>query len=262
MHLLYVDGSGDPGGWGATPGHHPSKRYILSAISVPAHEWNNAFSKFLQLRKHLKNTFGFPIRGEIKGRWLVYPKYADHPNRYKAIGPRKRRFEMYAMVLSNLAHVFTGSKVFNVHADKLNRGGRPAHTNFEEVAWNRLAQRFHNHLMWSASNAPGMIIADENNEPKVRSLLRKMRAHNPISSVITGTSYQAPITNLIEDPVFRVSQHSYFVQVADLISFALLLMLDRKYRNFNADRLFSYVEPLLEKRASRTDPHQMGIVHI
>jgi len=61
-----------------------------------------------------------------------------------------------------------------------------------------------------------MVIADTGNEKNIRGLMRKLRVYNQVSSHYGG-SYSAATTNLIEDPVFRDSKASAFVQLADLL---------------------------------------------
>jgi hypothetical protein len=107
----------------------------------------------------------------------------------------------------------------------------------------------------------GIIFADETNEVKIRRILRKMRVYKPVPSLYCGY-YHNPIRQVVEDPVIRQSQHSYFIQVADLIAHALYRKEHRKgsYRRFNVDRLFDTIRPLLLSEASRSDPE--GIVRL
>ena len=266
MYLMYVDASGDPGNYDLQPNESkPSRKYIVSSITVPAVHWNDTFQQFYQFRRYLKNQFGFPIRTELKGKWLASPKYADrdsHPH-YKQLGNKASRMQMYETIMAHLPQIFKYSKIINIHVNKVNRTTMVDWSNYEEVSWDRLAQRYHTYLRKETNSSPGMIIADENDEPKVRGLLRRRRVHNPLPSTVQESGYyQAPITTLIEDPVFRRSDHSYFVQVADLISYALLMMLEKKMRKYNADRFFEYLDPILNKDASRKDLYGYGIVHV
>ena len=72
-----------------------------------------------------------------------------------------------------------------------------------------------------------------------------------------------PLVNIVEDPVMRDSQFSYFVQVADLAAHALYRKLYPKtaYKKHNADKLFDALAPICHPMASKYDPHGMGIVH-
>jgi hypothetical protein len=71
------------------------------------------------------------------------------------------------------------------------------------------------------------IFADEGREFEITKALRKMHVYNPIPSQLGGWangSFTRNITTdrIIEDPVFKPSHRSYFIQLADCVAFALL----------------------------------------
>jgi hypothetical protein len=68
------------------------------------------------------------------------------------------------------------------------------------------------------------------------------------------------VTNLIEDPYFKDSEHSYFIQAADLAAFLLYQKLSPSSyaRKKGLTNYFDRLDPILCKVASRTDPQ--GIV--
>lgn len=72
-----------------------------------------------------------------------------------------------------------------------------------------------------------VIFADEGREYEITKALRKMHVFNPIPSQLGGWasgSYTKNITTdrIIEDPVFKRSDRSYFIQLADCVAYALL----------------------------------------
>jgi hypothetical protein len=72
-----------------------------------------------------------------------------------------------------------------------------------------------------------MIFADEGRELEITKTLRKMGVFNPIPSrwgIWDGGDRMRniPIQRVIEDPVFKRSHQSYFIQLADCAAFALL----------------------------------------
>jgi Protein of unknown function (DUF3800) len=71
-----------------------------------------------------------------------------------------------------------------------------------------------------------VIIADEGRETEIIKALRKMHVYNPIPSQLggwpTGSTKSITIDRVIEDPVFKQSDRSYFIQLADCVAFALL----------------------------------------
>jgi hypothetical protein len=71
------------------------------------------------------------------------------------------------------------------------------------------------------------IVADEGKAHQITRALRRKHHHNPIPSSRGGWPGGQPTRNItieriIEDPVFKPSDRSYFIQLADCISFALL----------------------------------------
>jgi hypothetical protein len=260
---MYVDESGDPGLWApGTPVHlRPSPHYILTGVIIPAPLWQTCLTVMVDVKRTLRQSYGLRVRDELHGAELIHPRGNQA---YKRIGGRKRRVSLYTYVLREVAAQMPQTKIVNVHLNKANpyyASSTAPGADPEERAWEWLIQRFSNHLTRDCDGDLGMILADETNEIKVRRVVRKIRVHNQVGSMYGG-SYSVSVRNIVEDPVMRNSQHSYFVQIADLVSHALYRQLYPKgsYRKYNIDRLFDLVDPLLLKAANRKDPQ--GIVHL
>jgi hypothetical protein len=78
-----------------------------------------------------------------------------------------------------------------------------------------------------AYRARAVIIADEGREPDITRTLRKMSVFNPIPSRFGSwepgvASRNIATERIIEDPVFKPSHQSYFLQLADCVAYALL----------------------------------------
>jgi hypothetical protein len=71
-----------------------------------------------------------------------------------------------------------------------------------------------------------VIIADEGRETEITKAVRKMHVYNPIPSQLggwpNGSTKNITIDRIIEDPVFKASDRSYLIQLADCVAFALL----------------------------------------
>jgi hypothetical protein len=72
-----------------------------------------------------------------------------------------------------------------------------------------------------------IIIADEGNERSITKTFRKMNVFNPVPSQLGMWSggqraKNIPLERMIEDPFFRRSDQSYFIQLADCVAYALL----------------------------------------
>ncbi|MFA4838441.1 MAG: DUF3800 domain-containing protein [Candidatus Neomarinimicrobiota bacterium] len=257
---MYIDESGDPGWPDSTKpaSEQPSPYFALSGLIIPANEWRNYLTMMVDIRRNVKTQFGFPVRAELKGSELINPR----GNLCLKKMTRKKRVKLYALVLDSIASSFTQARLINVYLDKNNP--RHASTNatkdIEILAWARLIQRFDMFLRRNG-NEIGMVFPDEGKEAKIRSLLRKMRVYNYISSHY-GPPYNAPVTQIIEDPVMRDSRISYFIQIADLVAHSLYRKIIPKasYQKWNVDLLFDRVSNLLVQQASKGDKY--GIVYL
>ena len=157
--------------------------------------------------------------------------------------------------------------VITVVIDKAGKG--PTFDPFE-VAWRYLIQRFENTILNRKFPGPanpvdhGILVPDATDVKKLTALLRKMRRFNPVPNQL---GYAAPIRNLtlrhtVEDPVFRDSAHSLFIQAADLCAFlAYQQEAPSAYvRKQGGHKLYQQLDPILCKVASSKDPQ--GIVRV
>lgn len=130
-----------------------------------------------------------------------------------------------------------------------------------ERGWATLLQRFENTM--KAHNFPGptnadecgMVIADNTSGEDLRNLQRKMRRYNPIPSKYGSYSRNIPVKLIIEDPVFRDSRHSYFVQMVDVIAYftSQYLKPNKIVKKQGAAKYFERLDPVLVKKASPAD---------
>jgi hypothetical protein len=168
--------------------------------------------------------------------------------------------------MQSLVGVFPTAKTFSVYVDKdAAFQSNYRRENYLTLAWNYLLNRYHRFLEHNCDNAPGVVISDDSASSTIRSLMRKMRVYNPLPSHYDPRGfYNAPVRTIIEDPFFRESQHSYFVQIADIISHSLYrkLYVKGSYRRYNLHKFYDYLDPIILKTATSKDPLNMGIVRI
>jgi hypothetical protein len=93
-----------------------------------------------------------------------------------------------------------------------------------------------------------------------------MRVHNPIPSRFGGwgssSTSNLPLSQFIEDPVFKDSAQSYFIQMVDFCAYALLRM-ERPLPTKSAlgyDKAYEILKPIAFKGANQRDPRGLGII--
>jgi hypothetical protein len=196
---------------------------------------------------NLKKDHGIFLRKEIHARDLIAGR-GRISDRVISKWQRSRIFHGMLSLVGSLPNMM----IFNVCLPQA------GHADPQLVAWDRLMNRaertmleFENRetlirksLLADASKGLGdrtelletrlniyrsraVVLADEGREHEITKAVRKMHRFNPIPSMLGAWSsgkYTKSITidRIIEDPVFKQSDRSYFIQLADCVAFALL----------------------------------------
>ena len=157
--------------------------------------------------------------------------------------------------------------VVNVVVDK---SGKPVDYDVFEMAWKALLQRFENtisHRNFPGPSNPderGMVFPDHTDDRKLMQLMRRMRRYNPVPHRSDfGTGYRdLRLRTVIEDPNFRDSRHSHFVQASDLAAFLLYQheCPSAYAKRKSVQNYIKRLEPILCKAAAPRDP--LGIVRL
>lgn len=213
MLLAYVDESGDPFG---DPAQRGSPAYTLGVVVVRDHEWADAFDALINMRRDLKNTFAIPVRAEVKAAYLVRN---EGPLKGARLSSSQRRY-IYRRHFQVMER--SSIRAFAVVADKqqLARAGNLAQT--RELVWDTLFQRLS--LMHDRDDpgrvSPVLLVHDEGEELTIRKYARRARRFLTAGSAYGTGSLRLSQRWLIDDPVSRQSDHSLFVQCADLVAYA------------------------------------------
>jgi hypothetical protein len=252
---MYVDESGDPG-----LTLSPNRYFVLSGLVVHELRWRESLDQLIEFRKRMQRTFGLRLREEIHAAAFI-----NRPGPLVRI-PRNDRLTIlrsFANELATMPHL----NVINVVVDK---STKTAGYDPFVMAWKVLIQRFSNTI--SHRNFPGpmnpdergMIFPDQTDVKELTQLIRQMRRYNPIPKQPSfGLGYRnLAVTNIVEDPSFRDSSHSYFIQGADLTAFLLYQKLapNSYIKRKSAHNYFDRLEPILCKVASSKDGQ--GIVRL
>lgn len=253
MYLMYVDESGDTGLVGS-----PSRYFVLIGLVIHELRWQSCLEQLVAFRRSMRGAFGLRLREEFHAAALV-----NKP------GPlvRIRRHDRLAMIraFADALAQMTDTSLINVVVDK---STKTCGYDVFASAWKALIQRFENTI--SKRNFPGpanadergLILCDHTEDRKLMRLLRQMRKYNPVPSQLATGYRNLPLLYVIEDPSFRDSEHSYFVQAVDLAAFLLYQHLkpNAYMRSHSGQNYFARLVPILCRVASPKDPE--GIVRL
>jgi hypothetical protein len=275
VRFFYVDESYD------------KEKYCLSAIMIRHSDWKECFDMVREHRVNLKKDHGIYLRKEIHARDLVAGrgKISD-----RVIGKwqRSRIFQGLLTLVASLPNV----KLFNVCLSVAD------HADPQMVAWDRIVNRIERTMLeyerielplrralttsaeeklaaidaeridqrLNIYKSRAVIFADEGREFEITKALRKMHVFNPIPSQFggwsTGRTKNITTERIIDDPVFKRSDRSYLIQMADCVAFALLkseVSPTPKIARYGIDKMFdNTLRGICFKAASPRDP--LGIV--
>ena len=231
--------------------------FAMSALIVPVGVWRDTFERVKAHRQSLKATYGIFTSKElhalefVSGRGRIAPQMVPK-------GLRARLFHETMDMIAALPLVAVISGVW----DMRNTSKTEIHTK----AFSRIAER----LQRRAADMNGHIlrVVDEGKDVELRKVARRSAVYNLVGSAFGAWEDGSPAKNipnerLVEDPIFRSSVSSYFLQLADFIAYALLKSetpptpLVQKYRLGQA---YERLGPVVVKAASRKDPRRLGIV--
>lgn len=234
VFLIYIDESYD------------DTHYAYSAIFVPIEEWNNIFQKVLLWRKGLHQNHGIDVNGEIHSTEFVGGRGQPITNRDKNY--RAKLFNSFLEMIEGLPSI----KIINgITGNKLHH----------KTLFKYIVTRINTNLKYE--NALGILICDEGNENKLVSMVRSLKKENQIWSAYSyGTHLSCPLDRIVEDPLFKTSKSSYFIQLADMVAFSLL----RNEKPIigktlpEVQQAFEHLDNVLVKQAFKNDIRGKGIV--
>ncbi len=255
MYLLYIDESGDSGIVGS-----PTRYFTLTGLVVHELRWNEYLDRIVAFRSRMRTKFGLLLREEVHSARLI--------NKPGDLARIKRNDRL--TIIRNFANEIAAMPDLSIINIVVDKQGKAATYDVIDMAWKALIQRFSNTM--SRRNFPGpanpdergMVIPDMGEVKKVTTVLRRMRRYNPVPNQMGhGAGYRnLLITNLVEDPYFKDSEHSYFIQAADLAAFLLYQSIapSSYFKKKSAHNYFRRLEPVLCKVAATVDPD--GVVRL
>lgn len=211
MRIAYYDEAGDDG----FPSYS-SSLFALSAVYMHYLQWQPNFERVQEFRRALKRDFGFPVKLEMHTKYFALGK-----NPYRPLGlsedDRLQVMDLFADLIGSLQ-----LSIINVVVVKPNLTSQAV--GVLDTALKFSVQRIENDLDPTRNaDARFMIITDPGRVGAMRTTTRRIQRINYIPSRFTASPYRREITALIEDPIQKDSKESYFIQLADFVSFVTYL---------------------------------------
>jgi hypothetical protein len=236
LFLVYIDDSGDE--------HHR----CFSALIIHESVWREVRGRIRDFRRDLKTSDAIFITKELHATDFV----AGRGRISLEIVTKARRCEIFRETLRFIA---TLPKI-----QLINGFSTRAH---EYEVFERMMNRVNRTMAEWKSHA--LIICDEGKD--YTGLVRRMSIYNPIASQYGvwpdgSKTRNIPTDRLVEDPVFRNSKQSVFIQLADFAAYALFrseVPLASKAK-YGLDLAFQELHPICLRAAFAKDPRQLGII--
>lgn len=236
MHFVYMDDSGD------------ESTRCFSAIIIHEHQWKEVHASIKAHRRALKATDGMLVTKELHATDFV----AGRGRIGNQVVSKTRRCEIFKQTLELVARLPNASMMNAI-------GPRPA----ERLIFERLINRINKAMAEWKSNA--LIVHDEGKD--YTGLVRRMGVYNPIQSMYGAwpggkPTKNIPTDHILEDIIFRKSQKSDMIQMADFCAYALFRSehpLPSKTK-YGLDRAFEVLHPICIKKAFGKDPKRLGII--
>ncbi len=239
MDLVYVDDSRD------------EALCIFSALVIPSEHWRRAFDTIKGFRRKLKVSDGIYVYKEFHATEFTRGK-GQIADRVVPKGRRRQIFKDTLRLVTDLPHAQLMNAAFP-HKD-------------DERAFEFLLNRINKGAQVDDSQA--LLICDDGKQEAYTKLARRMSVFNYIPSryglweEVGASKKHIPTERIIEDPVFKDSRQSYFIQLVDFCAFAPLRYLRPTSiaERYGVDQSFLLLEPILVKEACQKDPLGLGII--
>lgn len=208
MHLTYIEDSGD------------EQSCVFSALTIRADRWRSCLQKIKKFRHDIQTSDGISVYKEFHA-WKFVSGRGKLADRVVTKGRRCQIFKQTLQMISMLPEVRLFNTVFPIKASE------PAYEALlESINWNLQQQDSHT-----------ILICDEGKETIYTKLVRRMQ------NLENGA-----IDRILEDPFFKQSDQSYFIQLSDFCAYALLRQEHpiASKTKYGLDQAFNLLEPISE----------------
>ena len=238
MFIFYIDASAN------------RQLFVLSALRLTSERWREAFDQIKGFRRNLKNRYGVYVKKELHATDLVAwrGKYGSKP-----IG-KYLRSQIFREVLK-FTTTLPDAEILNVCITVPHCPVDPYLRAFE-----RMLNRIQANLIDNQTQR--IVFLDEGKEGMIRKVARQMAVFNWIPSKFGSWENgelrrNIKTSRVIEDPIFKSSESSYFLQLVDAVAFSLLkreVLPTPLVAKYGINPMFNFLRPVLCLKVSPVDP--------
>jgi len=224
MYLCYIDESGDTGSFDvANPKRSGSPYYILAGLIVHSNKWKISLENIKAFRKKIAREAYLKYDVEFHCSELIDPHKIKEYNQLKTADRWK--------LIEEFAETIGLHGAFTVIIDKASSKLAPDAYLTESLS--KFYKAYDEFLKKEADY--GIVFYDRSTERHINTHVRKL-----LGTGASGETSEVRIGRVIEDPIFRLSHESMFIQAADVIAYTLK---EKEFpqasrKKFNADRIF------------------------
>ena len=211
MYFVYIDESGDPGY--LIKNKSCTEAYTLSALIVRDRDWLQGLNGLIAFRKFLNRRYGIKMGDELKAHYLI-----SNSGPFVNLNLSKQtRMKIYkkALLLQQKLGIF---RSWAIIIDKRKWELNNYKLGILEGAWTDMIERLERFT--TSADEPCIVFPDEGNNRIITGALRRLRRFSRPNSKYGNVTLARNANMVLEDPNFRVSHESYYVQFADLNAYA------------------------------------------
>lgn len=188
-----------------------NRLFVYSALIVNSEQWNETFEDVKKFRRALRMRHGIYINKELHA-W----KFAGGKGKISdRVLNKEARSQIFKEVLEFVANSGNFKLISSINSN-------------EFFAFERIINRINRTA--EAQGQQVLLFSDEGQEAVFTKRIRRMRIFNHIPSNRGAWNESGqptrniPTRQIIEDPLFKKSHMSYFIQLVDFCAYALLRM--------------------------------------
>jgi hypothetical protein len=250
MFFCYIDESGDCGIYDPNNLEKSGSIYfILAGTIISSNQWKYTLDAIKSFRKRIAKDAYLPYHIEFHCAELIDPHKTKEYTQIKV----EERWELISEFAYSIGQ-FQSINLIAIVIDKMKSTLPPE--NYLKAGITELYKAFDEFL--KIQNQNGIVFFDRANEKQINTQVRRLLGTGFSGEKIQETS----INRVIEDPIFRISSDSMFIQLSDVVAYTLK---EHEFpkgsrKKFNADKIFP--KHLKAKCFKASNGDELGIIRL